>query len=272
MHFTVREPERGETPVIVEVPHSGVFVPPAYLSTMRAPIASLGRDADLFVDRLYADAPDEGATLIVAHVSRYVVDLNRGEGDVDADTVEGVASTVRATRGLVWRLTGDGDALHTRRLTQPELQARLVDVYRPYHAAIRAAIDRKVARFGRAVLLAAHSMPSAGRGTSPNAAEGGRADVVPGSRGRTSADPRYIDLVEDHAKAAMFSVRHDEPYRGGFSTAHYGNPREHEHAVQVELARRLYMDEQSLVPRPEFDAVRRWCRELVSKLGQSALP
>jgi N-formylglutamate deformylase len=274
MHFTVREPEGAETPVVVEVPHAGLAIPAPYLATLRAPMYSVGRDADLFVDGLYEDAPLEGATLIVSHVSRYVVDLNRGEGDVDVDTVEGVATAVRATRGLVWRLTGDGEQVHTRRLTQAELRLRVEDVYRPYHAAVQAALERKVARFGRAVLLAAHSMPSATRTTSlaGSVSDELRADVVPGSRGRTTADGRYIDLVDAHARAAGYSVRHDEPYRGGFSTVHYGRPREHVHAVQVELARRLYMDEQRLAPSPDFDAMRRWCRALVAKLGQTALP
>jgi N-formylglutamate deformylase len=272
MHFTVREPERGETPLVVEVPHAGTAIPRAYLATLRAPMYAVGRDADLFVDQLYEDATLEGATLMVAHVSRYVVDLNRGEGDVDAETIEGVPNDARATRGLVWRLTGDGDPVHTRRLTQEELNARLEDVYRPYHAALQAALDRKVTRFGHAVLLAAHSMPSAGRGGTGPSSTSGRADVVPGSRGRTSAHPRYIDLVDDHARAAGLSVRHDDPYRGGFSTAHYGRPQAGVHAVQVELARRLYMDEIGLTPSPGFDAMRQWCRALVSKLGQSALP
>ena len=274
MHFTVREPEGAETPVVVEVPHAGLVIPAPYLATLRAPMYSVGRDADLFVDRLYEDAPLEGATLIVSHVSRYVVDLNRGEGDVDVDTVEGVTNAVRATRGLVWRLTGDGEPVHTRRLTQAELRARVADIYRPYHAALQAALDRKRARFGRAILLAAHSMPSATTKTSLAGAVSDevRADVVPGSRGRTTADGRYIDLVDAHARAAGYTVRHDEPYRGGFSTVHYGRPLEHIHAVQVELARRLYMDEQRLVPSGNFDAVQRWCRALVANLGHSALP
>jgi N-formylglutamate amidohydrolase len=99
-----------------------------------------------------------------------------------------------------------------------------------------------------------------------------RADVVPGTRGRTSAAGSYIDLVEQHARAQGWSVRHDEPYKGGFVTAHYGRPQANVHAVQVELARRLYMDESTVAPRPEaFDSVRRWCRALVARLGEMAL-
>jgi N-formylglutamate amidohydrolase len=274
-HFSIFEPTARETPVVVEVPHAGLGLVAAALATLRAPVHALGRDADMFVDRLYADAPREGATLLVAHTSRYVVDLNRSEHDVDADAVEGAPASTRASRGLIWRLTGDGEPVLTRRLTCAEVEARLDDVYRPYHRALKAAIDAKLKRFGGAVVLAAHSMPSVSRVPARSGAEAqpARADVVPGSRGRTSADGAYIDLVDAHARNQGWSVRHDEPYKGGFVTSHYGRPQANVHAVQVELARRLYMDEHTLTLRLEpFDAVRRWCRALVAKLGELALP
>ena len=74
-----------------------------------------------------------------------------------------------------------------------------------------------------------------------------------------------------HARASGWSVRHDEPYRGGFTTSHYGRPKEGVHAIQVELARRQYMDEERLVPHTRFPEVRAWCRGLVAKLGELAL-
>jgi N-formylglutamate amidohydrolase len=97
-----------------------------------------------------------------------------------------------------------------------------------------------------------------------------RADVVPGTRGRRSADARLIDAVEEHAVARGWTVRHDDPYAGGFTTQHYGRPGEGVHAVQVELARRLYLDEGTLRPGSDFAAVRQWCRELVARLGEVA--
>jgi N-formylglutamate amidohydrolase len=66
-------------------------------------------------------------------------------------------------------------------------------------------------------------------------------------------------------------VAHDEPYKGGFTTQHYGRPRENVHVVQVELARRLYMNETTLRRSKTFDDVRAWCRDLVRSLGQAAL-
>ena len=121
------------------------------------------------------------------------------------------------------------------------------------------------------MILAAHSMPSVARLAHGDAGQV-RADVVPGTRGRTSAAPKYIDAVDAHARARGWSVAHDDPYKGGFTTQHYGRPRDHVHVVQVELARRLYMDEGTYRPIPgAFDDVRAWCRALVRRLGELSL-
>jgi N-formylglutamate amidohydrolase len=277
--FELLEPAGAETPVIVEIPHAGLEVPAPFLEPLAAPARALGRDADLYVDALYGDAPVEGASVIACRTSRYVVDVNRAEGDVDGEVVDGLESGVRMHHGLVWRSTADGEPALARKLTRAELDERLELVWRPYHRALWALIERKRARFGVAVVLAAHSMPSVerpsvrevhGRGGHDSRPPRARADVVPGTRGRRSADARFIDAVEEHAVARGWTVRHDEPYAGGFTTQHYGRPADGVHAVQVELARRLYLDEGTLRPGNDFGGVRQWCRELVAKLGKAA--
>ncbi len=266
--FTVIEPARPdeETPLAVEVPHAGLWVDGPTLARLAAPARSIGRDADLYVDELYAEAPSFGATLITAHVSRYVCDLNRSEADVDAESVEGAPAHARATRGIVWRLTSDGVKVLDGPLPRAELDRRLDAYYRPYHRALAEVLERKRARFGYAVLLAAHSMPSVGRAGhgDPKAV---RADVVPGTRGRTSASAAFIDAVDAHARSAGLTVSHDDPYQGGYTTQHYGRPSAGVHVVQVELARRLYMEEKVLAKSGEFERMRAFCGQLVKKLG-----
>jgi N-formylglutamate deformylase len=262
-------PER-ETPLLVEVPHSGLAIPPEILAQIEVPASSLARDADLYVHELYADAPLEGATLIYGTLSRYVVDLNRAEDDVDSESIEGGPVGARAPRGVIWRLSGEGARVFTAPLPRTELERRLVAYHRPYHAEVSRILARKLNRFGVAVVLAGHSMPSHARWATGELGPA-RADVVPGTRGRTTADSRLIDAVDAHARAAGWSVRHDEPYRGGFTTSHYGRPERRSHAIQVELARRQYMDEERLVPHTRFPEVRAWCRGLVAKLGELAL-
>ncbi|CAN5744312.1 hypothetical protein BH11MYX4_BH11MYX4_21520 [soil metagenome] len=109
-------------------------------------------------------------------------------------------------------------------------------------------------------------MPSVGRAGhgDPQAV---RADVVPGTRGRTSAGARFIDAVDKHARAAGLSVAHDDPYQGGYTTQHYGRPDRDVHVVQVELARRLYMDEATLTRSAGFERLRAWCGSLAAALG-----
>jgi N-formylglutamate amidohydrolase len=269
--FSIIEPEAKETPVIVEIPHAGLLLDAAALATLVAPARSIGRDADLWVDQLYGEAPREGATMLVAHVSRYVVDLNRGETDVDDDSVEGGGVAIRATRGIVWRLTSEGDPVIGAPLPRRELERRLEEYYRPYHRAFVELMERKRSRFGHVIVVAGHSMPSVDRApySDPNLY---RADVVPGTRGRTSASGVFIDAVDAQARHAGFSVAHDDPYAGGFTTTTYGRPADGVHVVQVELARRLYMDEATLQKHVGFNRVRTFCTALVARMGRVRPP
>jgi N-formylglutamate amidohydrolase len=264
--FSVRQPETTPTPVVVEVPHAGLFVDPLSLATLAAPAHSIGRDADLYVDDLYVDAPAEGATLLAARYSRYVCDLNRGLLDYDSSAVEGGPARA-APHGLIWRTTTEDRPALVARLKRDELERRLNQIYRPYHATLQQLLRANVERFGYAILLCAHSMPSRGRvGHADPGRE--RADVVPGSRGRTSAASSIIELAERIALSFGWTVAHDDPYRGGFSTGHYGRPVDGVHAIQIELARRLYMDELGLRKLPEqFERTREFCRTLVRELG-----
>jgi N-formylglutamate deformylase len=270
--FELTLPEHGVRPLLVEVPHAGLQLPESVRSELVAPEDAMRRDADIHVDRLYANAPTLGAALLVANVSRYVVDLNRAQDDVDAGTVSGHPSANGAQpRGVVWRSTTDGRPILSRPLSYSQLLARLSHYYVPYHAALRNTLDALRARFGYVILLAGHSMPSTGRSmhTDPGAR---RADVVPGTCGRTTADRRLIELVDTHFRSAGLSVRHDDPYRGGYTTSHYGRPRDNCHAIQIELNRALYVDEQSTkIKEPEFLRLQQLLDQLVEKLGTFAL-
>lgn len=270
MYFSVHEPRAKERPVVVEIPHAGLLVDPSALATLVAPARAIGRDADLYVDELFSSAPDEGASLIVSHVSRYVCDLNRAATDVDARTVEG--GTLGASpHGVVWRATTEGKPAILAPLPRRELERRLRDIYHPYHQALQDLLRQKCEQFGYAILLSAHSMPSRGRaGTADEHIV--RADVVPGSRGRTTAAQNVIELPAALAKARGWTVAHDDPYRGGYTTGLHGHPERGLHAVQVELARRLYMDELNLTRKTgDFARVGEYCRLLVAELGKVSL-
>jgi N-formylglutamate amidohydrolase len=266
-----RAPEQNRRPVIVEVPHAGLLIPELLRDDILAGEDARARDADLHVDKLYDRAPEAGAALICARYSRYVVDLNRAPDDVDLETVHDHPSPrAGQPRGVVWRVTTEGKPVLRRPLDYDALRQRLELFHAPYHEVLSGELTRTREQFGYAILVAGHSMPSSVRRGRTEIER--RADIVPGTLGGTSADRRVIDLVDQHFRAAGLSVRHDDPYRGGYTTAHYGRPAQGVHAVQIEINRALYMDEQTLAPkRGDFERLTSLLEELVRCLGELSL-
>jgi len=262
-------PQITPSPVLVEVPHSGLHVPPEVEPEIDATPSAVLRDSDIYVDQLYQRAPENGATLLVSRVSRYVVDLNRGPEEVDSAAVprHPRARHIPA-RGVVWRARTDGTPLLRAPLTIEQFTQRLSRFYEPYHQTLRDVAAQIRKEHGQVMILAAHSMPSTGRRVLGGGAVR-RADVVPGTRGRSTADGRIIDLIDSHFREAGLSVKHDDPYRGGWTTSSYGAPKRKQHAVQIELNRALYVDERtSEIKKNDFVQLQRVLDELVGKLGK----
>ncbi len=268
-YVELTHPRTTPSAVLVEVPHSGVQVPPEVESEIQSTPLAVLRDSDIYVDQLYRGAPKNGATLLVSRVSRYVVDLNRGPEDVDSAAVpRHPRGRHIPARGVVWRARTDGTPLLRAPLSIEQFSRRLELFYNPYHQALRDVAAQILQEHGRVLILAAHSMPSSGRRT----IGGGkvrRADVVPGTRGRSTADGRIIDLIDSHFREAGLSVKHDDPYRGGWTTSSYGAPKRGQHAVQIELNRALYVDEHtSEIKKEDFAQLQAVLEQLVHKLGK----
>lgn len=254
--------------MLVECPHAGLAVPADLAGSVGGTERMRMRDADLHVDRLCEDVPTVGATLLSATLSRHVVDLNRNPTDVDPLLHAPSFDRRGAPRGVVWRVSTDGRPVAKRPIPAAEVEARVARFHAPYHARIVAELERLRARFGCVVLLAVHSMPSCARVAGSEEVIR-RADVVPGTRGRTTAAPELIDCTDALFRDAGLSVRHDDPYRGGYTTAHYGAPDASVHAIQIELSRALYLDENALTLRDADAArVRSLITRLVANLGE----
>jgi N-formylglutamate amidohydrolase len=152
-------------------------------------------------------------------------------------------------------------------LTNDQFARRIELYYEPYHQTLRDVAARMREEHGHVMILAAHSMPSAGRRVF-GGRQVRRADIVPGTRGRSTADGRIIDLIDAHFREAGLSVKHDDPYRGGWTTSSYGAPKRGQHAVQIELNRALYVDERSSeIKKDDFAQLQSVLDQLVGKLG-----
>jgi N-formylglutamate deformylase len=266
-YFRIERPAKQTLPVVVDVPHAGEWIPDFVRAEMIIGEKVLRRDLDLYVDQFWRDAPELGATLVASHVSRYVVDLNRAADDISPLTVEGGKRIYKEgyyhDRGVVWRTTTAGDAVMARAMDQETFDRRIDTFHSPYHAALAGEIERVREQFGYCILLDAHSMPSMGRkGHSDPGSK--RAEIVPGDIDGSSCDARLRWLVEGHFRDHGFTVKSNEPYKGGWITRHYGRPADGVHAIQIEVRRDLYMDERTFkIKEQGLERLRQTCRALI---------
>jgi N-formylglutamate amidohydrolase len=142
-------------------------------------------------------------------------------------------------------------------------------LYRPYHAKLQALLDATHARFGRAVLIDCHSMPSVG---GPMDRDPGkrRVDFVLGDCFGTACAPELIDAVEAFMKSKGYAAGRNDPYAGGFTTRHYGRPSKGQHALQIEINRGLYMDEQRIKHSAGFASLARDLELLIQYVARLA--
>jgi len=244
--FNAKLAAEPTTPVVVSVPHAGVAT--AGFDQALSPELDVRGDADLYVDRLYRLGQEGGPeTWIAAQVSRFVCDLNRDPDDVGPGVVpEHPAPRNSDGRGFIWAVTTVGSPTMVRPLSLDEWRGRTA-IHAAYHDAIARALDRARDRFGYAILVDGHSMPSRCRSGHTDTGRD-RADIVPGDRDGTSCAPSLTEFVRAHFLRHGFSVRANDPYKGGFITAHHGRPAERIHAIQIEMRRDLYMNEATFVP------------------------
>jgi N-formylglutamate deformylase len=268
--YLIVAPTGPALPVVLSSPHSGQCYPPAVLAQSRLTCEELRALDDGPVDELLATGCAAGATLLAATYPRAVVDLNRDDCEQDPDSLEdpaaiaGLRATVKARAGLgvvPTRLLGE--PIYAGRLSSTELRRRIDGAYRPYHQQLARLVADQRRRFGVSLVLDCHSMP-----TLPARARGEQViDVALGDRFGRSCHPRLIEAAERLLTAGGLRVARNRPYAGGHITAHYGRPDSGMHALQIEVRRGLYMDEDSLHPHAGMAALQALLRQLMAALA-----
>jgi N-formylglutamate amidohydrolase len=231
----------GEAPLLISVPHDGAHLPRS-ISERMTPAGRLMPDTDWHVAELYDFAREIGASLLVANYSRYVVDLNRPP--TNESLYEGQVAT-----GLCPLQTFAGEDIY--RADPPdagEAARRVATYWQPYHDRLGAALAAIREKHGHALLWDAHSIAS----RVPRLFDGELPELNIGTHGGRSCGPAQQVAVVEAAEASPFSHVLNGRFQGGFITRQYGDPLNHVHAVQLEIAQRVYMDEQSRV----FDAAK----------------
>ncbi len=262
-------------PLVLASPHSGRDYPACFRASSRLSALDLRRSEDAFVDLLIADAPAHGAWMVHARYPRAFCDVNREPYELDpamfADPLPDYVNTasLRVANGLgtIARIVADGAEIYRRPLTFAEAEARIEGIYRPYHAALSAAIGRVLARWGHCILLDCHSMPAVVHYGDGERAE--NADMVIGDRYGSSCTRDLSDFAEMSLRRLGFSTARNRPYAGGFTTCYYSRPPQVQ-VLQVEINRRLYMDEGRIAPHEGFDDIRRCLGRFIAALSDYA--
>lgn len=229
------------SPVILSVPHAGRDYPSALIDALGVPFDQLLPLEDRYVDRV-AMLARRSEALFVARRPRAWVDLNRGEHErdpavdlgADAKAQPGGSSKLRGGLGLVPRRASGTTALWRRRFSAAEIDARIMEDHRPYHAALSAALQSARDMFGRAILLDIHSMPSI-EARDP-------ARLVIGDRFGRSASAPTVALVESVVRSHGVRFGLNSPYAGGHILDTHGRPDRGIDAIQIEIDRALYLD------------------------------
>ena len=247
--FTRFGPAEPRTPLVLDSPHSGFDFPDDFGSVLSE--FDLREGEDCFVDQLWLPATERGACLIAARAPRTYLDANRHAGDIDLDLIDGGAwpgelkssGKARIGKSLIWRTLDDGRPIYERKLAASEVQSRIDRFHTPYHRALAERIEATHARFGASWHIDCHSMNAVGGAQ----AEGGpgrpRAEIVLGDRDGTTCDPAFTAFVRDFLAGLGYEVKINDPYKGVELVRAYANPAAGRHSLQLEVNKRLYMDE-----------------------------
>ena len=269
--LVVHGPLEPRQPLVLDSPHSGRVLPADFGSVLDE--TALRSAEDCFVDDLYLPVTGRGVPLLAARWSRVYLDVNRHADDIDPELLEtpwpdAVAGSGKAQLGkaLLWRTLDDGRAIYARRLGVPEVQSRIARCHAPYHRTLQRLLDQAHARFGRVVHINCHSMNAVAGSQGVGGAGAARADFVLGDRDGTTCDPALTRLVHDTLTTLGYQVKVNDPFKGVALVQAYSDPAAGRHSLQIEINKKLYMDETTLQPHAGFAALQRDLMRLVDVL------
>jgi N-formylglutamate deformylase len=273
--FHITPPRDRRVPLVLDSPHSGREYPDDFRPGV--PLEALRQAEDTYVDELFANGPAAGATLISARFPRSYIDPNRSLLDIDASLLDapwpGPAIATRKTElgiGLIWRVLDSGEPIYARKLSVEEVKHRIVRYHQPYQRAVKDALDEAHGHFGAVWHLNLHSMPSVSGRISEEGPGKARADFVLGDRDGTTCEAGFTALVAEALRAMGYAVKINDPYKGVELVRAFSDPAAGRHSLQLEVNRRLYMDEASREKSPGFEALRKDMGALLQTIASYA--
>ena len=272
--FDLLSPENQSSCVVYSSPHSGLIYPRAFQDASALDNVALRRSEDAFVDELYEHAPAVGSPLLKARFPRAYVDPNREPWELDPEMFTGplpsYANTssprVRSGLGTIARVVTDGATIYKNKIDFEIAKQRIEKCYMPFHGELGNLLEETYKKFGTYLLVDCHSMPSIG---GPMDADPGnnRVDMVLGDANGAACAKIVSQTAREILEGMGYRVVMNRPYAGGFTTRNYGRPYEMRHALQIEINRALYMNEDSISKNAGFETLKNNIAKMVSELS-----
>ena len=260
----------GSNPrLIISSPHSGRNYPHDFLTSTCRRLDELRQVEDAFMDILLTKHP-LNAMLIHADFPRSFVDVNRRSDELEPhlfthlqdDITVKTSRYTKAGLGVIPSQISRQKPIYSHKLHPDECERRMTACYAPYHQQIKTMINTGLST-GTVILLDIHSMPSQ--------ITSGSADIVIGTCHGQSAPSWLSTWICDHFISKGLKTRMNSPFSGGYITRHYGKPKDNVFAIQIEINRRLYMNERQLQLLPEWDNLADMLANMINTISQMML-
>lgn len=227
---------------------------------------------DRYVDILLKDCIANNMPTLIARAPRAIIDLNRGEDEIDADMIMGMgwnevahpSSKTRSGLGLIPRRLNGAGEIWKKPITRADLNKRIENIHRPYHEFITAILQKMIQKFGIAIVLDVHSMPTLVQ-TMPN---GQIARWVIGNHYGASADSIFSDMILRKLESDGYDAALNAPYAGGYILKRHGNIGRHQHALQIEIDRHLYLDEHQREPNQRAAKIASYIKSIADMIAE----
>jgi N-formylglutamate deformylase len=268
------DPVVRPAPVVVDVSRSGREYPEEFRSNV--PFTVLHDNVSMYVDQIWGEAPNLGATLLYASFPSFWIDANRNELDIDADLIEGewpvpLQPTVsKRGLGLLKSKSRYGEPVHERKLTVAEVMERLDRYHRPYYAELGANLARLKSAFGFVAQLSCHCMSAVGAPTHPDPGKD-RPDFNLGNVNGKTSSKEFIEFVEATLKGLGYSVGMNFPYNGGELNARFGDAAGGVESIMVEINKKLFMDTKTFKKTAGFERIKADATKVLGAVIQYSL-
>ena len=256
---SIVEPSTLTSGVVFALPHSGRDYGVSFLNQSILDKISIRSSEDAFLDQLIDGIEKYGAPKIIANAPRAFIDLNRSTDELDPALISGIKNNIRSPRissglGVIPRVVSHGKEIYRGKLSLEQAQSRIEYYWKPYHKDLSNLLKRAQSIYGQSLLIDMHSMPHEAVSTQSSFIKA--PEIVVGDRFGMSSDPEFTNLIVLILKQHGFRVAKNTPFAGAFITKHHGKIKERTHAIQLEIDRSLYMDEERISPNSGFEKLK----------------